>query len=64
MDVAARWNSSLAMLQRLSEQTSAIVALVNDLTLSKQSSSSIKVSKGAKIRHRYNQAPQGILLFI
>ena len=42
MDVVARLNSSLAMLQRLSEQTPAIVALVNDLTLSKQSISSIK----------------------
>lgn len=42
IDVATRWNSSLYMLQRLSEQFPVLMALANDPSLSKQASTTLK----------------------
>lgn len=42
IDVATRWNSTLYMLQRLTEQFPVLMSLVNDPSLSKQASTTLK----------------------
>ena len=42
MDVTTRWNSTLAMLERLCEQQPAIIALANDHSISKAAVTAIK----------------------